>query len=144
MTGEPGGRHRFAGVEDGEFDGAVHGDGDGHRVLDARAGAYRGVDLGQFGPDAVHLDLGVQAAQVEQAVVVGAADPVAGAVVAQAVPFQEASGVVGRVEVARGQLGSGDTQFALTGGARRAFGVQQQHRVPGVHVADRHHRVQVP
>ena len=81
----------------------------------------RGLDLAEFHPVAADLDLVVEAAEELQYAVRGLPDPVAAAVPAATVAFDEGCRGEFRVtEVARGQSGSGDVQFTCFAGSAGA------------------------
>ncbi len=110
----PGGRDDVAGQAPVAV--GVGGDG-GRRLGDARAAAQRVLHLAQFDPEAAHLDLLVDPADVLQSAVGAAAHQVAGAVHAlprraERIGDEPGGGQSGPVQVAAGQSAASEVQLA--------------------------------
>ena len=109
-----------------------------HRVVDRGVRAQRGVDLAQLDAEAADLDLEIGAAQIVQRAVRAPAHQIAGPihprarVGAERVGHEAIGGEGGAAEIAAGQRGTGQIQFAAHPGGHRAQSRVQHHRAhPG-------------
>ena len=107
------GSHLHPRGEDRSLRGRVRGPESDRGPRHGRVALERVLDLDGFEPDAPHLHLLVDAAEIDERLIVGHADQVARPVPPPAVELDERIGCVGATEIAGGEADMGDEELAL-------------------------------